>query len=951
MKKWTYLVAAILAGTTPVFTGCIDNDEPEGISILRGAQADLLKAQAALENARQAEVTANAALITAQAKLEEAKAANELAEAKIKEAIAKQEETKNEILQTKNELEKAELENQLRLWENEQKEWEAQQQANIVAAENAQKEWELAYKKLEAEYEKVLVELATKKNTLVASQQAVLNPYINRLDLAQDNLHDKNTEYNKAYNDYLAALQTVEDAEANKEYLTRDAEWKLKKAEAALAGQEAALEEAQAKLQEAQDMQATDLYQKKLDLQAQVYDLEKELKELRISVFEEIQKVAANEWTTWFDMDKALTEQASQMKEIPAYKVDYTAGVFPWSVDGTTTELKATSYSLSDVQNFANGYRTRLNDLANLIDMWNGWVRDEDDNVWTKEQISRLELVKTQVDEYVVEMKDLLNELIKAYNAGNYPSYDPTAIEGYDVLDNAVIAFNAAVDEYNKVVDQIAANEKTIADAEQTYIDAHAAAGTKKDETVKAAEADAEQKKKDAAAKIDPVDKALNAAIITTQTTYDAYAADPTNVDKENAWLKAKADQETAQKAYDAVYDVYSDEAIAEALQKAKDDADKLCGEEQAAALKTYNDVKDPLEAENATLTASITAPDGEKYKALYDANEAVVTEFNKYKTRVEQFASGEVLPTTPAYIRAAIANTNAEGKYDWKLSTDDLTKMDRNALENVMMNCSQYLYGDAAENSNGVPPIVFDDAEIEAKIQNLVENTIDPNTGNKVVGQAYFDAFNNYGLVGGQLYYKAVIDWANAVIADNGESVKTLIADAQAAYDALKNEGETALETWQANREACDALYEEVKNKIAEAKAPIDAKIDELQPVRDMLYVVESAIKSTVYLASEGASYTDLETYIDACEKAVEDAEKAVYKAETKVMEKQKLLNDWNSGNISALEYAENAMNIALSEVEYAQEKVTTARTLLEKVLDQLSVEGLETTTPEVQE
>lgn len=33
MKKWTFLVAtALMAGATPVLTGCIDNEEPEGIT-------------------------------------------------------------------------------------------------------------------------------------------------------------------------------------------------------------------------------------------------------------------------------------------------------------------------------------------------------------------------------------------------------------------------------------------------------------------------------------------------------------------------------------------------------------------------------------------------------------------------------------------------------------------------------------------------------------------------------------------------------------------------------------------------------------------------------------------------------------------------------------------------------------------------------------------------------
>ena len=33
MKKWTYLaVAGMLLGSAPVFTGCVDTDEPWGVS-------------------------------------------------------------------------------------------------------------------------------------------------------------------------------------------------------------------------------------------------------------------------------------------------------------------------------------------------------------------------------------------------------------------------------------------------------------------------------------------------------------------------------------------------------------------------------------------------------------------------------------------------------------------------------------------------------------------------------------------------------------------------------------------------------------------------------------------------------------------------------------------------------------------------------------------------------
>lgn len=52
MRKWTYLVAALmLGGATATFTGCIDTEEPAGIEELRGAKAALINAKADYQRA------------------------------------------------------------------------------------------------------------------------------------------------------------------------------------------------------------------------------------------------------------------------------------------------------------------------------------------------------------------------------------------------------------------------------------------------------------------------------------------------------------------------------------------------------------------------------------------------------------------------------------------------------------------------------------------------------------------------------------------------------------------------------------------------------------------------------------------------------------------------------------------------------------------------------------
>ena len=107
MKKWTYLVAAcMLAGTTPVITGCVDTDEPAGIEQLRGAKAELLRAKAAVEQAKAVVVKAYEAYVAAMTREKNAVAEQE-------EMLAQYFQLLNEYQQLENDEKRAEVEKRL----------------------------------------------------------------------------------------------------------------------------------------------------------------------------------------------------------------------------------------------------------------------------------------------------------------------------------------------------------------------------------------------------------------------------------------------------------------------------------------------------------------------------------------------------------------------------------------------------------------------------------------------------------------------------------------------------------------------------------------------------------------------------------------------------------------------------------------------------------------------
>ena len=176
------LFGALMAGTG-TFTSCIDNDEPQGITELRGAKAELIKAQAALtladEAFRMAEV-ANQELLNEAQRL-----ANKYAE------------INNEIRELDVELKRLEVEREQAATEVAK----AEAEAAIANAklQKQQREQEMAY---EAEMFKAKM-LGVEKQTLEA--QAALDKYFAEIELAKLTMSDAEKQAIQAAIDYVTS--------------------------------------------------------------------------------------------------------------------------------------------------------------------------------------------------------------------------------------------------------------------------------------------------------------------------------------------------------------------------------------------------------------------------------------------------------------------------------------------------------------------------------------------------------------------------------------------------------------------------------------------------------------------------------------------------------------------------------------------------------------------------
>lgn len=944
MKKWTYLaVAGMMLGTAPVFTGCIDNDEPEGITILRQAKSELLKARAKVEEANARSIDAEAALKEARKEVVAAQAAYKRAQAEEMAAKAQKAQYEAELASITNEEERARLEN---LIDKLAKEQEARQREADLAA--AQLEVDLMKLKAElakqqAAYEQAMKDLALAQNTLTEAQEAYLAQFRADVEAAQLKVDAAALVLDEASEALTEARAELDAAQSNalaQRRLARKVEQATAAYEAADAAYQLAVEAA------AKDFSSIEaLETRKAELDAQLQSLEKQLADLNVarteletSTLTEAQNVeelkAAYEAIAGvWDEDGNLTADATKEYTMPEIKLNFNVPGLPsyyYGYDNWTVAEQKFLYSayLQAIDNETADNFGQKGILNNYLKEVNSWTRTPNDDAWAKESILQYQTYLKELTSQIDELKAKWLDAVENYQGKL--DVDVTQLDGYADLKDAIDAYNEALTAFvdaEKAYDDFREANLLDNDAYNTaYINAYNVYTSlvgkdgepgknqqEYDETVKAAR----EKTKLARLAWEKANAAYNQAVA-------EYALNPT---------------EENEKAIDDALKV-RDEA-SDAWDKAGEDEGKV--EEKARDLMNKKNDLAWQDLEVARTTAYeqyiMNQADEALQGKLSELKDAMDTAKETFKTKTDEAKSAIITYKeeylSPYYVDILEIENTVNGAHDNGTALDvaDFAQIDRNDLRNYISDLSNQLFG----INSGVRLVEQTAEEMVAEISAFYMENINPEADfvpSNYINTMLSDSYS-YGLVGLAAYYQGLIDVANATL-NNAEAIATLkeelnghLADVDAIIAQAKAEADAANWAYTQANDALEAKFADVDKSIEEAQAQIHA----VKPVIDR---VTAAIST--YLSHEDYDAASVEELKNILNGLVAEAEQARYDAETALLKARERQEKYATAEADAVEVATEDWNEAYQAMLDAQAELQAANEALLAEIDRIS-------------
>lgn len=924
------------------FTGCIDNDEPEGIKVLREAKAGLLNAKTVLAAADAAVQQANAQLLLAKAEVKKAQA----------EAIRLQAEADAAKTQAETDSIKAEIEK-----------IKAQAEAALSNADSA---------RVEVEKQSALAQIAIKEALLnfeKGAKQTYLKFYYNNYQSALN-------EYNTAYESFITTKRNYLNALADNRLERYDTEYGLKQAAEnaanALTENQATIESLQAALEEAANLQPSELQSKKDSLEAIIANIDQKKYEIELARAEaenENHELIEKKDQLWADYNATIdgTLKANIAKfsyTFPDLKVvaEY-QGPFHTSWAGEDYNDGDHTFYVEDIYgNASEDYWNARNSLINEQEKVQRALLDENDLAWAAAKATELTNDLKSLQTQFEKDSTAWAEAVAVYNNG---APDIKKFTKYSTVTKALAAYNETVVAYNAGKDSLAAAEKELAAAQTAYdkvVDPKN--GTlieKAAQTRDAAKAAADEAYNKALEKYTNSQTAIveelqanvvdaqNHVTTLTQKKVAAEAAEAADknstttaaVSAAEAELKqAKTDLATAKQNLEDAQDANSaakllaqkkleltatkEQAYYEA-DKAYEEAIKENGEvmvvdeaAKAAAQAVVDAAKAKKVAAENVLNKGYTDKDGKAVKSLDEQKSVAYTAFKKSITDLSD------LLTVPA---EKIADTKT-GKYA-ELAESDITITAEHARNNVIAKSDVvYGYGWGSDQTS--------DKDYKLPVEQLLpltQDKIDATLALDGILSYQASAFyeDNFGSYGKLLAAKADIE-KYTILVNNPtiiEEVDKQFTDAIAALDAQKDDlAAQVVEAYNAAL-AQQALVDELEAEFDAQKFEVEVQERGLQKIVNALYAVIGADEPSAHLSV--ASITGYITYLN---EELANAQAQTSTLEHNAERAQKALEGWQNGDANQTDAAEALMELAESKLANLQDQVDAAKAALDAAI-----------------
>ena len=926
------VAACMLAGTTPVLTGCIDNDEPAGIEQLRVAKSELIKAKVALVEAEKGKMEAEKLKIEMEAEIARAKAAILDAYAEKQAALAQAAKDSAEYIAQIYDL----------------KIQEEQARVNKSIAEYKQKEAEA-----EAKYQEALKDIELAKLTLSAEQWTNLAHYTDAVDDAKAELDRYQSYYERhleAYNNALSTYMSGEGAAIKYQYSLEKA---VREDSAAVVAAQEAVEVAEETL--AKPIEATAWEEEMNELQAQLDEIAKQEADLQV-VKAKFQAAHQEEFAAMQDsLTKAVEEYGATVKyedengniveevasttatglKLSEYKYDaegVLGGEQATHINFTTVEVDYNYQAYADgLEAIAEGTATQ-EDLAmsgiapfvqlQFIDHQIKGVKlfalNDNEKEWAQHDIAVLnQKLKEAQEEYEAAYTEW-NTVKNAYNHVSTVT-NPTQLPVGAALNEKITAYNTAATANKAAIDAMDAAEKTFIEALK-----------KADENATAVTDYAN------------IHTVLEAEV-TTQTT---------NV------VNAKTVYDSAVTALEALQnDPNATNQQIQDAQKAVDDALKAMEDANTLLAAAQNNLK-AIEDANTAYTAAVEVVNGdgtEQNKGTAKlAAEAYTAVADAYVAYVNYIMQLEIFDWTVDYLGtlAQIINTQTpDANGNLNVTTIDAAKaleVSQDRMYNVLATLSAEVWGDdwvRIDDNVRILPATKED--VDANIKELYAQK---NAGEELpdyLVQFYYDGRGqNYGLFGETLDLTADLARATSFLNGGDKEIDRIVTEMEAVKAEMQKEidANTKLVTDLVNGflTARTAYNQAYQTEVGEELAAINAEKLQLQPVINAL---KGAIDGYL-MANKGQYATPAQNLTEfklRLEAVLADAQETLLEEEANLKASRADLANYLAGyndRDKAMKTAEDNLARAQEKRDAAKEVYDAAVAELQAILDALSAE-----------